>query len=94
MDLGLGAVVHLPDAETKRRWEATTPQWPIMHATLSGVSRDQMMGRHKSNHIQVVYSNNGTAAVSTLHAKAAMAHHLGMEVHCCGDVTTPPRSNT
>ena len=25
-------VVELPDEETQRRWHATTPQWPIMHA--------------------------------------------------------------
>ncbi|MGA2053046.1 MAG: fucose isomerase, partial [Opitutales bacterium] len=29
MDLGRGKVVALPDAETKRRWKETTPQWPI-----------------------------------------------------------------
>ncbi|OYW13625.1 MAG: fucose isomerase, partial [Planctomycetales bacterium 12-60-4] len=32
MDIGRGGVVTLPDAETKRRLDATTPQWPIMHA--------------------------------------------------------------
>ena len=25
-------------AETERRWQATTPQWPIMHAVLHGVT--------------------------------------------------------
>ena len=44
--------------ETERRWQATTPQWPIMHAVTYGVSRDQMMARHKSNHIQVAYANS------------------------------------
>ena len=43
------------EEETERRWQATTPQWPIMHAVLHGVDRDQMMARHKSNHIQVAY---------------------------------------
>ena len=28
-------VVELPAAETERRWQATTPQWPIMHAVLT-----------------------------------------------------------
>ena len=49
-------VVKLPDQETERRWRETTPQWPIMHAVFKGVTRDQMMARHKSNHIQVVYA--------------------------------------
>ena len=32
MDIGRGEVVELPREETERRWKATTPQWPIMHA--------------------------------------------------------------
>ena len=40
MDIGRGRVVELPREETERRWQATTPQWPIMHAVLDGVSRD------------------------------------------------------
>ncbi|MCK4318194.1 fucose isomerase, partial [Candidatus Bathyarchaeota archaeon] len=32
VDIGKGSVVDLPDEETRRRWEATTPQWPIMSA--------------------------------------------------------------
>ena len=54
MDLGRAGVIALPAEETARRWQATTPQWPIMHA----VTRDQMMARHKSNHIQVAYAND------------------------------------
>jgi hypothetical protein len=84
MDLGRAAVVELPSAETERRWQETTPQWPIMHAVTYGVSRDQMMGRHKSNHIQVVYANSADAADRALLAKAAFAQALGMEVAVCG----------
>ena len=58
MDLGRATVVELPRTETARRWNATTPEWPIMHAVLHGVSRDQMMARHKANHIQVVYARS------------------------------------
>ena len=36
--------------------DSTTPQWPIMHAVTYGVTRDQMMARHKANHIQVAYA--------------------------------------
>ena len=84
MDLGRAEVVELPEDETRRRWEATTPQWPIMHAVTYGVSRDQMMARHKSNHIQVAYATDAAAADKALLTKAAMARELGMEVAVCG----------
>ncbi|HEX4415483.1 MAG TPA: fucose isomerase, partial [Lacipirellulaceae bacterium] len=47
-DLGRGAAVELPREETERRWEATTREWPIMHAVLYGVTRDQFMAQHKA----------------------------------------------
>jgi hypothetical protein len=84
MDLGRAGVVELPAEETERRWQATTPQWPIMHAVTYGVSRDQMMARHKSNHIQVVYADDAESADRALLAKAAFAEALGMEVALCG----------
>ena len=61
-DLGLGEVVSLPPEETQDRWNQTTPQWPIMHAVLKGMTRDQMMARHKANHIQVVYAPDAAGA--------------------------------
>ena len=84
MDLGRAEAIELPAEETQRRWDATTPQWPIMHAVTYGVSRDQMMARHKSNHIQVAYANSPKEADQALMAKAAMAEALGMEVSICG----------
>jgi hypothetical protein len=84
MDLGRAGVVELPREETERRWQATTPQWPIMHAVTYGVSRDQMMARHKSNHVQVVYANTAADADKALLAKAAMADALGLDVYLCG----------
>lgn len=84
MDLGRAGVVTLPDSETQRRWDATTPQWPIMHAVTYGVSRDQMMAQHKSNHIQCVYANSDKDADQAMFAKAAMAHTLGLKVNLCG----------
>jgi len=53
MDIGRGQAVALPSEETERRWKETTEQWPIMHAVLTGVTRDQIMARHKANHIHV-----------------------------------------
>ncbi len=85
-DLGVAKVVELPEKETARRWRETTPQWPIMHAVLDGVSRDQMMARHKSNHIQVVYAPNEKQAHRAARIKAALLDELGLEVHLCGHV--------
>ena len=84
MDLGRAEVVSLPIAETQRRWDETTPQWPIMHAVTYGVSRDQMMARHKANHIQVAYANSADEADQALRVKAAYANSLGLEVSLCG----------
>ena len=84
MDLGRAGVVELPPEETDRRWQATTPQWPIMHAVTYGITRDQMMARHKSNHIQVVYADTAADADKSLFAKAALAEAIGLEVHLCG----------
>ena len=84
MDLGRASVVALPREETERRWQLTTPQWPIMHAVLYGVSRNQFMGRHKANHIQVAYANTAADADASLLAKAAMAQALGIDVFLCG----------
>ena len=55
-----------------------------MHAVLHGVSRDQMMARHKGNHIQVAYAKTAAAADGAMLAKACMARALGMEVAICG----------
>jgi hypothetical protein len=84
MDLGRAKVISLPRAETERRWKETTVQWPIMHAVTYGVSRDQMMARHKANHIQVVYANSAREADLALYTKAALAAELGLEVSLCG----------
>jgi hypothetical protein len=84
MDLGRAGVVRLSEAETQRRWAATTPQWPIMHAVTYGVSRDQMMARHKANHIQVAYATDADAADRAMLAKASMARAMGMDVYVCG----------
>ena len=84
MDLGRAKVVKLPKKETERRWRETTYQWPIMHAITYGMSRDQLMARHKSNHIHVAYAKTSADADKALMAKASMADALGMEVALCG----------
>ena len=83
-DLGLGEVIDLPREETEERLRATTYEWPIMHGVLKGVTRDQMMARHKANHIHVVYAPNESAARRGLFAKAAAMRELGLDVAFCG----------
>ncbi len=84
MDLGRCRAIALPEEETQRRWAATTSQWPIMHAELYGIDRDQMMAKHQSNHIQVVYAPDAEKADRGLAAKAAMADAMGLRVNLCG----------
>jgi hypothetical protein len=83
-DLGRGTVVSLPAAETERRWRETTTQWPIVHAVLHGVSQNQMMARHRANHVNVAYAPSAEAADKALATKAAMLAELGIGVHLCG----------
>ncbi len=86
VDMGRATAVDLPAAETERRRQATNPEWPIMHAVLHGVSRDQFMARHKANHLNVAYAPDAATADAAFVAKAAMFEGMGLEVHVCGDV--------
>ena len=83
-DVGRAKVVELPQQETERRWQITTPQWPIMHAVTYGIGRDQLMARHKSNHIQVAYGPDAAGANLALAAKVAAFREMGVGVHLCG----------
>ena len=85
-DLGLARAIELPQEETERRWRITTPQWPIMHAVTPGITRDQMMARHKANHIQVAYAPDAESAKLALAAKAAAFRSMGLDVYICGSV--------
>ncbi len=78
-------MVELPREETQRRWDETTSQWPIMHAVLEGVTRDQMMARHKANHIQVAYTPDREGALLAMAAKAVAFEALGFVVVNCGE---------
>ena len=85
-DLGLADAVGLPDEETQDRLDSTTPVWPVMHAVLRGTTRDQMMAKHRSNHIQVVYAPSEDDAIRGLLAKAHAFDELGLDVTLCGDI--------
>ncbi len=86
MDIGRATALELPAEETQRRLDATTRQWPIMHAQLHGITRDQFMARHRANHLNVVYAPDTETADRALLAKAAMVAELGVQVHLCGEV--------
>ncbi|PFG15765.1 L-fucose isomerase-like protein [Propionicimonas paludicola] len=86
VDLGRGTSVELPDTEVQRRLNSTNKEWPIMNAVLHGVSRDQMMARHKANHLNVGYAPDAATADAALIAKAAMFEAMGYRVHLAGTV--------
>jgi L-fucose isomerase-like protein len=83
-DMGRGTVVSLPAAETERRWRETTIQWPIVHAILHGVTQNQMMARHRANHVNVAYAPTAEVADRAFATKAATLAELGVQVHLCG----------
>jgi len=85
-DLGTGEAVQLPEEETQRRWEHTSKEWPIMHAILHGVSRNQLMAKHPANHIHVVYAPDAAKAAEACRIKAAALTELGIQVNICGEV--------
>jgi hypothetical protein len=84
-DLGRATAIELPAEETERRLKSVTSQWPIMHTLLHGITRDQFMGRHRANHLNVAYAPTSQVADQALAAKAAMMAELGIHVHLCGD---------
>lgn len=55
LHVGTGLATELPQEEFMRRSQATTPEWPLMNCELDGVSRDDLMSGHQSNHITVAY---------------------------------------
>ena len=85
VDIGRATAVELPAAETERRLHCVTPQWPILHAVLHGITRDQFMARHHANHVNVAYGPTAEMADRALAAKAVMFAEMGICVHRCGD---------
>ena len=85
VDIGRGSVVSLPGEETDRRWRETTPPWPIVHTVLHGVTQNQMMARHRANHVNIAYAPSAEVAGKALATKAAMFAELGVKVHLCGN---------
>lgn len=85
-DLGIGESVELPQELVEDNWKQTTPQWPMMHLVMRGITRDQFMARHQANHIQVAYAPTEADARQALFAKAAAMDKLGIRVAFCGKI--------
>jgi L-fucose isomerase-like protein len=85
-DIGLGSVLELPKEENERRWQETTPQWPLVNAIFHGITRDSFMARHRANHVSIAYAPSPPQARQALAVKAAMLDGLGIRVHICGSV--------
>lgn len=83
LHIGTGHAVELPSQEFKRRLDATTKEWPLLNATLDGVSRDQLMAGHQSNHITVAYVDEAHLT-EVLRAFVAQAITQNMVVSVAG----------
>ncbi len=83
LDCGTGHAYELPTEEFSRRRNATSPEWPLLNAVLDGVSRDQLMGGHQSNHITVGYVDEGKVE-DVFRAFVAQAITHGMKVRVAG----------
>lgn len=85
MSIGSGMAYELPEREMQRRLDATTPQWPLMNVTLDGISRDELMAGHYSNHITVAYvpEDRVTHVITVL---SYMASTMGIKAILAGDV--------
>jgi len=78
MDIGIGEIVDLPEAELLLRRERTSKEWPIANVLLPGYGRDELMSSHKSNHITICYGN-------IMQELAASCKYLGIPVDIIGD---------
>lgn len=86
-DTGIAEVVALPSAETVDRLRLTASRETVLHVVLQGVTRDQMLARHKAGRVQVVCAPNKEGARRGLFAKAAAMRELGLEVAVCGNLS-------
>ena len=55
LHIGTGTAVELPEEEFTRRRHATSYEWPLLNAILDGVTRDDLMAGHQSNHLSIAY---------------------------------------
>lgn len=84
MHIGTGHAVELPEDEFERRRRATDYAWPLLNAVLDGVSRDDLMAGHQSNHITIAYVDEDKLQY-VLQAFVAQALTQGIRVRVAGD---------
>lgn len=84
MHIGTGTAVELPEAEFERRRRATNYEWPLLNAVLDGVSRDDLMAGHQSNHLTIAYVGSAQLA-DVVQAFVAQSLTQGMRVKVAGD---------
>ncbi|NPE61502.1 signal transduction protein, partial [Dickeya dadantii] len=79
-----GTAVELPADEFERRRRATNYEWPLLNAVLDGVTRDDLMAGHQSNHLTVAYvDENKLAEVLKAFVAQALTQHI--QVWTAGD---------
>ncbi|CAJ0996560.1 signal transduction protein [Sodalis praecaptivus] len=83
MHIGTGRGVELPAEEFERRRRATNYEWPLLNAVLDGVSRDDLMAGHQSNHLTLAYVDEPLLA-EVLTAFVAQALTQGIQVYVAG----------
>ncbi|MDR3494732.1 MAG: signal transduction protein [Ancalomicrobiaceae bacterium] len=84
LHVGTGTAVELPKQEFDRRLAATTKEWPLLNCVLDGVTRDQLMAAHQSNHISIAYVDEAHLA-DVVKAFVAQAITHTIDVYVAGD---------
>ncbi len=84
MHIGTGTAVELPEAEFERRRKATNYEWPLLNAVLDGVTRDDLMAGHQSNHLSLAYVDEALLA-GVLTAFVAQALTQNIRVYLAGE---------
>ena len=84
LDIGRAEVVRAAARRDRAPLELTTPQWPIMHAVLHGVTPRPDDGPAQGQPHPGRLRRRRREADLALYAKAALASELGLEVSLCG----------
>lgn len=87
MHIGTGHAVELPQAEFERRRRATNYEWPLLNCVLDGVTRDDLMAGHQSNHLTIAYVDQ-TKLQNVLQAFVAQCLTQGIQVKVAGDAVS------
>ena len=87
MHIGTGHATELPADEFERRRRATNYEWPLLNAVLDGITRDDFMAGHQSNHITIAYVDEAHLEY-VVKAFVAQALTQNIKVKVAGDAFT------